>query len=72
MKELQKQDFKLFKINKNKPLQFKRNLLIEKYVDNYLTDQSKVQSTNLSLKTLNQKSEDFQQQKCQTQNVCSL
>ena len=76
MKELQKQDFKLFKINKNKPLQFKRNLLIEKYVDNYLTDQSKVQSTNLSLKTLNQKSEEnknnyFKKKTPVTQNKAS-
>ena len=53
-----KQEFKLFKINKNKPLQFKRNLLIEKYVDNYLTDQNKIESAHLSLKSINQKCEE--------------
>ena len=58
MEDLNKQEFKLFKINKNKPLQFKRNLLIEKYVDNYLTDQNKVESAHLSLKSINQKCEE--------------
>jgi hypothetical protein len=55
MEDFNKQEFKLFKINKNKPLQFKRNLLIEKYVDNYLTDQNKIESAHLSLKSINQK-----------------
>ena len=58
MEDFNKQEFKLFKINKNKPLQFKRNLLIEKYVDNYLTDQNKVESAHLSLKSINQKCEE--------------
>ena len=52
MKEKNKEEFKLFKINKNKPLQFKRNLLIEKYVENYLTDQNKTKSTNISRKSI--------------------
>ena len=53
MKEKNKEEFKLFKINKNKPLQFKRNLLIEKYIENYLTDQNKTKSTNISRKSIN-------------------
>ena len=52
MKEKNKEEFKLFKINKNKPLQFKRNLLIEKYIENYLTDQNKTKSTNISRKSI--------------------
>ena len=52
MTEISKEQFKLFKINKNKPLQFKRNLLIEKYIENYLTDQNKVCSTTLSRKSI--------------------
>ena len=51
-------EFKLFKINKNKPIQFKRNLLIEKCVDNYLTNQYIEQSANLSIKSINQKREE--------------
>ena len=31
-------DLNLFKINKAKPLQLKRNLYIEKYIDNYISD----------------------------------
>ena len=58
MKELNKDEFKLFKINKNKPIQFKRNLLIEKYVENYLTDQCKVKSTNISKKSINPSKEE--------------
>ena len=58
MNESNKDDFKLFKINKTKPLQFKRNLLIEKYVENYLTDQSKVKSTNVSRKSINPSKEE--------------
>ena len=34
---------KMFKINKAKPLQLKRNLLIEKYIDNYI-----IESKNLN------------------------
>ena len=57
MKE-NKYNKKLFKINKNKPLQFKRNLLIEKYIENYLTDQKKVKSTNVSRKSISQAKEE--------------
>ena len=58
MKEINKDQFKLFKINKNKPLQFKRNLLIEKYIENYLSDQNKVSSTNVSRKSISQSKEE--------------
>ena len=58
MKEINKDQFKLFKISKNKPLQFKRNLLIEKYIENYLTDQNKVSNTNVSRKSISQSKEE--------------
>ena len=44
-------DLKLFKINKAKPLQLKRNLYIEKYIDNYLSDdknQEKIKKPKIS------------------------
>jgi hypothetical protein len=34
-------DKKLLKINKAKPLQLKRNICIEKYIDNYLSENNK-------------------------------
>ena len=44
-------DLKLFKINKAKPLQLKRNLYIEKYIDNFLSDdknQEKIKKPKIS------------------------
>ena len=58
MKEVNKDEFKLFKINKNKPMQFKRNLLIEKYVENYLTDQNRIKSSKKSFKTISKLNEE--------------
>ena len=55
---MRNEEIKLFKISKNKPLQFKRNLLIEKYIENYLTDQNKIKSTNASKKSINKEKEE--------------
>ena len=53
-------DLKLFKINKAKPLQLKRNLYIEKYIDNYLADnKNKEKLKNSKISRLEENKENF-------------
>ena len=47
---MRKDEVKLFQISKNKPLQFKRNVLIEKYIDKYLSEQNKIKSSKKIIK----------------------
>ena len=53
-------DLKLFKINKAKPLQLKRNLYIEKYIDNYLADnKNKEKLKNSKISRLEENKDNF-------------
>ena len=63
--ENKEEELKYFKINKNKPMQLKRNLFIEKYVEKFLRNHNNIPISNICLKTFRNISEE-------TKNNCFI